>query len=71
MAASGTQQTRVANIGRHERRRRLLGGVAGLVLGAALSVVVVSVSAPFWWRLGVVAPFLLAGLGYFQAREKT
>ena len=61
----------MANIGRQERRRRLLGGVAGLALGAALGVVVVSFGAPIWWRLGVVAPFLLAGLGYFQAREKT
>ena len=67
-SVSGAQ---VANIGRRERRRRLLSGVVGMVAGVGLSVVVVAVGAPIWWRLGVVAPFLLASFGYFQAREKT
>lgn len=46
-------------------------GVVGLITGITLTIVVVATGAPIWWRLGVIAPFLLAGFGYFQAREKT
>jgi hypothetical protein len=62
---------RIANIGRRERQRRLAGGIVSLVIGAAVTVLLVATGAPPGWRVGTALPFLLAAFGYFQAREKT
>jgi len=57
------------NLGYRERRKRFIMGVAGLVLGVGLLVLSGMKSAYSWIFLLVL--FWLAGLGIFQAREKT
>jgi hypothetical protein len=57
------------NLGYRERRKRFIMGVAGLVLGVGLLVFSGMTSAYSWIFLLVL--FWLAGLGIFQAREKT
>lgn len=67
-----TQQTVcVPNISATERRKRLLGGVIGLVLSVAVLTMLSATNAAPVWRL-VLFPLLFgAAVGYFQAREKT
>jgi hypothetical protein len=57
------------NLGYRGRRKRFIMGVAGLVLGVGLLVFSGMKSAYSWIFLLVL--FWLAGLGIFQAREKT
>jgi hypothetical protein len=57
------------NLGYRERRKRFIMGVAGLVLGVGLLVFSGMKSTYSWIFLLVL--FWLAGLGIFQAREKT
>ena len=71
MANRRHSRTHIANIGHRERRRRLVGGALPLALGVGLVAALVATSSPVWWRLGSVAPFIMASFGYFQAREKT
>jgi hypothetical protein len=60
-----------ANIGPHERRKRLTFGVvllgASLVAGAMLTHADVARG----WRILLVLPLWAAALGFFQARERT
>jgi hypothetical protein len=65
------QAGRVANIDARGRRHRLIGGVVWLVVavGATVAARVMRAAEP-WYAL-LVAPFTLAALGYFQARERT
>lgn len=62
---------RVANIGARGGRRRLIGGVFWLVLGAATTVLMASARATPGWYALLVVPFTLAALGFFQARAHT
>ena len=57
------------NLGYRERRKRFIMGVAGLVLGIGLLVFSEMKSAYSWTFLFVL--FWVAGLGIFQAKEKT
>ena len=57
------------NLGYGERRKRFIMGAAGLVLGIGLLVFSEMKSAYYWTFLFVL--FWVAGLGIFQAREKT
>lgn len=61
----------VPNIGPGERRKRLLGGVVGLVVGVAALALLVVFSVDRWWRLTLILPFWMGGIGFFQYREKT
>ena len=60
----------VENIGRRERRKRLVFGAAGLLFGAAFSVVTLG-DGPSWWRLGLFLPFWGGALGVFEAIDRT
>ena len=62
---------RDCNIGPREQFKRRLMGIVGLARGAGLSFLTVVSEAPRWSRLVVFIPIWLAGLGLFQAREKT
>lgn len=46
-------------------------GIIALGAAAALSVVLIGVDAPRISRLAVFLPLWIAGLGVFQARDKT
>jgi hypothetical protein len=57
------------NLGFRERRKRFIMGVAGLVLGLGVLVFSEMKSVYLWAFLFVL--FWVAGLGIFQAKEKT
>ena len=57
------------NLGPRERRKRLIMGVMALALGIGVALLVRPM--PVAWRFVVFALFWIAGLGLFQAKEKT
>lgn len=57
------------NLGSQERRKRFIMGVTGLVLGLVVLVFSEMKSVYPWVFLFVL--FWVAGLGIFQAKEKT
>ncbi len=59
------------NIGPKEQRKRLVFGIIAFAAGLALAALLVSIHANVWWRVGLFVPFVAAGLGFFQARDKT
>jgi hypothetical protein len=59
------------NIGPKEIRKRRILGFAALSAGALLAFALFALNAPRPLRLFVFFPIWLAGLGLFQAREKT
>jgi hypothetical protein len=61
----------VSNIGPNEQRKRLLFGVVAFVFGIALAALLVATNANVVWRVILFFPFAGAGIGYFQARDKT
>jgi len=60
-----------ANIGPHERRKRLTFGV--VLLGASLVAAAMLIHADVarGWRILLVLPLWASALGFFQARERT
>lgn len=60
-----------ANIGPRERAKRRVMGIVALVCGVGLAFLMVVLEAPRWSRALVFFPVWLAGLGMFQARERT
>jgi hypothetical protein len=70
-AKSQKSQTGDHNIGPREQMKRRLMGIVALVCGAGLSFLTIVFEAPRWSRLILFLPFWFAGLGLFQAREKT
>jgi len=61
----------IPNIGRRERRRRLLFGILALGLSAVLLILLQVYGADRWLRLALFGPLWGAALGIFQATEKT
>jgi len=64
-------QVCIPNIGRGQRRQRLLVGIAAFVVTVAAAVVLASGESPRLWRLGLFLPAFVAALGVMQAREQT
>jgi hypothetical protein len=64
-------ETSAVNIGPREIRKRRLMGIVALTVGVALVFALVVFQAPRLLRLVVFFPIWIAGLGLFQAREKT
>jgi hypothetical protein len=62
---------RIANIGAHERRKRLIFGIVASGVGVVIAVLLVVIHAPLVWRLPLFLPFYVGALGIFQARDKT
>lgn len=61
----------LANIGAREIRKRRTLGIVSAVAAGLLGFVLIGYEAPRWTRLLLFLPLWLAGLGVFQAREKT
>ena len=61
----------VINIGPREVRKRRLMGIVALTVGAGLAFGLIVFEAPRLLRLVIFFPVWMAGLGFFQAREKT
>ena len=59
------------NIGPTQITRRLRGGWVMLGIGVALLVLLITTEAPRVSRIALFLPFWAAGLGLFQARDKT
>jgi hypothetical protein len=59
------------NIGPRERRKRLGFGLVMLGASAVLGVLLVIRHMPAVMGVTMWIPLFMAGLGYFQAREKT
>jgi len=64
-------ETPPVNIGPKEVRKRRLIGIVALTVGVGLAFVLVVFEAPRLLRVLVIFPIWMAGLGLFQAREKT
>jgi hypothetical protein len=64
-------ETSAVNIGPREIRKRRLMGIVALTVGVALAFALIVFEAPRLLRLLVFFPIWMAGLGLFQAREKT
>jgi fatty acid desaturase len=64
-------QIRVANIGPRERKRRLRFGIVAFGISVVAAGLLVAGGVSPRWRLALFVPFFVAGLGYFQARDKT
>jgi hypothetical protein len=64
-------ETRTINIGERETRKRRLMGIVALTIGVALAFALIVFEAPRLLRLLIFFPIWMAGLGLFQAREKT
>lgn len=46
-------------------------GVISFVIALGLAAALVVTQVPFWWRLTLFLPFVMATTGFFQARRKT
>ena len=61
----------IENIGPRESRKRLMMGAAMLAAGIGIWVILMVTGVNRWWRVGLLIPFWIGGLGFFQAKEKT
>jgi hypothetical protein len=61
----------IANIDAPERRRRLVFGMAALVVGAAAFALLLATGTPRGWRLALLLAFYPGALGVFQWRDHT
>ena len=71
MSASASGAVCFANIGPREQRRRLMFGLAAFVVGIVLAALLILIGVNPLWRVFLFLPFAAAGVGYFQARDKT
>jgi len=65
------KRSHVANIGTREKQKRLGFGIFMLVISVVLLSLLFALDASRWFRLILVLPLFLAGLGIFQAKEET
>ena len=61
----------IANIGPRGQQRRLILAIMALVTAALLGGVLFGLGAPRGWRLVLFLPLWIAGVGFFQSRDKT
>lgn len=66
-----SMETPAINIGPREVRKRRLMGLVALAAGVGLAFLSIVLQTPRLLRLIVFFPIWIAGLGLFQAREKT
>ena len=64
-------ETRVVNLGPREIRKRRLMGIVALTVGIGVAFLLIVFEAPRLSRAVIFLPLWVAGLGLFQAREKT
>lgn len=64
-------KNKAANIIAKGARRRFLGGIAAIILGILLGVVLIWQDAEPPWRLVLFIPFTYGSFGLLQAKEKT
>jgi len=64
-------QACIPNLGRPQRRRRLMLAAFGLAAAVALAATLAALGASVIVRAIIVVPFYTAALGFLQYREKT
>lgn len=69
--ASSDVAVAAINIGPREQLKRRVLGVVSLMVGAAAAFLMIAYDMPRPFRLVIFFPLWMAGLGSFQAREKT
>jgi hypothetical protein len=69
--ARGGAAIAAINIGPREQLKRRALGVVSLVIGAGVAFLMIAYDTPRPFRLIIFFPLWMAGLGLFQAREKT
>jgi hypothetical protein len=62
---------RIANIGPRGRQQRFRWGLVALVIAIAVGALIFGLGVSRVWRLALFVPLWIAGLGLFQARDKT
>lgn len=68
---SETAEVCLLNIGPKQRALRMRFGVVSFVIALGVGTALVLTQVPFWWRLTLFLPFVMATTGFFQARRKT
>ncbi len=61
----------IINIGAQERKKRLTFGKVTFVVTLVLSALFIFLKTPATLHLALAPLFLMSGLGFFQAKEKT
>jgi hypothetical protein len=61
----------IANIGPRQRRKRMRFGLIGVAIALAIGGALIGAQVDRAWRLVVLLPWLVAGIGVFQAIDKT
>jgi hypothetical protein len=61
----------IANISEEERLKRLIPGIAGMVLAVIILGIMMATSVDRFWRIGLFFLFAGAASGIFQARDRT
>ena len=64
-------RSQAINIGPREQRKRRVLGIVALAIGVGLAAALITYGTPRWTRLVLFFPIWIAGLGLFQAHEKT
>jgi hypothetical protein len=59
------------NIGPREQLKRRVMGIVFLIISAGFAFLMIAYDVPRAFRLVIFFPLWMAGLGLFQAREKT
>ena len=60
-----------ANIGPQQQRKRMTFGLFAFAIAIGFAALLFLLDANVWWRVLLFLPFAGAGIGYFQARDKT
>jgi hypothetical protein len=71
MQMSSSSAACIANIGPQGRRKRLVSGIVALAVGVVIAVLCVVAGVRPLLRLPIFVPLFVAGLGFFQARDRT
>jgi hypothetical protein len=61
----------VCNINGNERSKRLMAGFLVMMLSAVMIGLIRQLGLSNWWRIILIGPYYLAGLGFVQAFEST
>ena len=59
------------NIGPQQQRKRMTFGLFAFAIAIGFAALLFLLDANVWWRVLLFLPFAGAGIGYFQARDKT
>jgi hypothetical protein len=61
----------ICNINGNERSKRLMAGFLVMMLSAVLIGLIRQFGLSNWWRILLIGPYYLAGLGFVQGFEST